>query len=197
MKTHWLPADKFALYASLALAAAWLLAVVYDLIPGLWPNIIAGLLPAIPLWLRLLQTGLPKPPARKGGLGDYPASLLVFSSAALVDMVSLNLLSARVAELTDSASIILIVSLLVVPIFILWVGVEVWALRFLDEFHQRIALETAAIAYPLALVFAFTLEMSQRAGYLSSWTASDLLWPWQAGAWIPVLLIVWRRYHAQ
>jgi hypothetical protein len=195
MKSTWSASDKTAFNLSILLVLAWLLVVVYNLFPTLWLNIVAAFLPPLPLWLRLLRTGLPKVPAQKGGLRDYPASLVIFSSAALVDMVSLNLLSARVAELGVSPFANLLVSLLVVPVFILWVAVEVWAFKFLDEFHKHLVLETAAWAYALSLVFAFALEMAQRAGYLSAWTASDLLWPWQAGAWIPIALVVWRRYR--
>ncbi|MEX2161295.1 MAG: hypothetical protein WD751_05195 [Anaerolineales bacterium] len=196
MKPRWQTPDKVAFSLSLALLVAWGIATAYALIPDLWPNIIAGLIPPIPLWIRVLQTGLPKLPERKGGFEGHPVSLSIFALAAAVDLAALNFLSARVAELTDHAPTVLIVSLLVVPVFVLWVGVEVWALAFLDEFHRRIALETAAIAYALTLVIAFTIEMAQRAGYLADWTASDVLWPWLAGAWIPVLFIVWRRYMA-
>lgn len=95
MKSRWQSRDKIALTFSLILGTAWALAAVYELIPGLWPNIIAGFIPPIPLWLRVLQTGLPKPSARKGGFEQYPVEYSIFTLAAAVDLAALNLLSER------------------------------------------------------------------------------------------------------
>jgi len=187
--------SKLAALLSIVLLVAWVFAAISDAFGSVWMNVVAAIIPILPVLVVLAAVGLPKAQQEKNSKESDSDAMLLVHSGAMVAAVSTNILSSRLAALVDAPMVTLAVSLLAIPIFIAWVGVEAWRLSRQDEFHRRVTLETLAIAYALGLVFVFSVDMSQRSGFLLDWQASELLWPWLAIAWLPAMLIARRRYQ--
>lgn len=187
--------SKFAVILSIVLLVAWVFAAVNDVFSSVWMNVVVAFIPILPILLILPAIGLPKAQRDPLSKESDNNSMLLVHSGAMVAAVSTNILSARLATLIEAPGVTLAISLLAVPIFIVWVGVEAWRLSRQDEFHRRVTLETLAIAYGLGLVLVFSVDMAQRSGFLLDWQASELLWPWLAIAWVPALLVARRRYQ--
>jgi hypothetical protein len=88
----------------------------------------------------------------------------------------------------------LFVALLPVPFFVAFIVIELRWIRQCDEFHRRVILESLAIAFPSAIVFAVTIEAVQKAGYLTGWSVGDV-WPFMALFWLPGMWLALRRYR--
>jgi hypothetical protein len=86
------------------------------------------------------------------------------------------------------------VAVLPVPFFLWFIVAELRWVRSLDEFHQRVVLQSLAIAFPAALLLAVTVERLQKGGFVTGWSVGDV-WPFMALLWLPALWIAYRRYH--
>lgn len=87
-------------------------------------------------------------------------------------------------------------ALLAVAGFVAFIAAEVRVIRGLDELHQRIQLETLAVAFPLALVLVFAVGMLERAG-VSIWGFRQLrdVWPLVVLPYGIGLMLALRRYR--
>lgn len=92
------------------------------------------------------------------------------------------------------AALRLVIALAPIVFFILLILAQFRWLRAQDEFHRRIALESLAIAFPLVIAEAVTVEALQRAGFLTTITIGTL-WPYMALTWVLSFWIAQRRYR--
>jgi hypothetical protein len=87
----------------------------------------------------------------------------------------------------------LLVAALPAPVFLWFIVAELRWLRTLDEFQQRVVLESLAIAFPGAILLAVTIDALQKGGFVSGWSVGEV-WPYMALLWVPALLYTHRRY---
>lgn len=124
-----------------------------------------------------------------GGARGRTVLLAAFGSAGSALLAGWIL---RQGEMPGGAR--LAVALLPAPFFILFVLAEVRLLGGADEFLRRVVLESLAIAFPIGILGAMTVEFLQRAGFLLEWTIGDV-WPFMALVWLPSLAAAWWRYR--
>jgi hypothetical protein len=120
-----------------------------------------------------------------------------------VPLVVAGLLSIATATLTDlalerfdigSVPLRMMIALLPVPFFALFIVAEFRWIRGQDEFHRKVFLHSLAIAFPLVIAEAVTVDALQSAGFLTGITVGDL-WPYMALSWFPALVGASWRYR--
>jgi hypothetical protein len=79
------------------------------------------------------------------------------------------------------------------PVFLWFVVTELRWVRTLDEFQRRIVLEALAIAFPVAILLAVSIDGLQKGGFVAGWSVGDV-WPFMALLFVPALLYTQRRY---
>lgn len=115
--------------------------------------------------------------------------------AAVLSIVSAVSTDLALERLTiASRELRLVLAVLPVPFFVLFILAEFRWIREQDEFHRRVLLDSLAIAFPLAIAEAVTLDALQSAGFLTNLGIGDV-WPFMALSWIPSLWIATRRYR--
>jgi len=87
----------------------------------------------------------------------------------------------------------LLVAALPAPLFLWFIMTELSWVRSLDEFHRRVILEALAIAFPVAILLAVTVDALQKGGFVAGWTVGDV-WPFMALLFVPALFYTQRRY---
>jgi hypothetical protein len=118
--------------------------------------------------------------------------LALAAALSIVSAVSTDLALERLT--IASPELRLAIAVLPVPFFLLFIFAEFRWIREQDEFHRRVLLDSLAIAFPLAIAEAVTLDALQSAGFLSNLGIGDV-WPFMALSWIPCLWIAIRRYR--
>ena len=79
------------------------------------------------------------------------------------------------------------------PVFLWFIVTELRWIRALDEFERRVVLEALAIAFPVAILLAVTVDALQKGGFVAGWSVGDV-WPFMALLFLPALLYTQRRY---
>lgn len=87
----------------------------------------------------------------------------------------------------------LFVALLPAPFFVWFLLTELRWVRGLDEFHQRVVLDSLAIAFPATITIGVVIDGLQQGGFITTWGVGDV-WPFMALIWLPSLWIANRRY---
>jgi hypothetical protein len=87
----------------------------------------------------------------------------------------------------------LLVAALPAPVFLWFIVTELRWVRSLDEFHRRVILEALAIAFPVAILLAVTVDALQKGGFVAGWTVGEV-WPFMALLFVPALFYTQRRY---
>ena len=120
-------------------------------------------------------------------------NLILLVLAAAVAAASPFIASALLRHVGGAAPRIAI-ALLPVAAFAIFVLAELRWLRATDEFHRRVALESLAIAFPIALALAVACDALQKAGLIHELTIGDV-WPYMALLWAPALAVALLRYR--
>jgi hypothetical protein len=115
------------------------------------------------------------------------AAVLSIGTTLLADLV-LERLSIATGTLR------LLVAISPLPFFFLFIFAEFRWIREQDEFHRRVLLDSLAIAFPLVIAEAVTLDALQSAGFLTHFGIGRV-WPFMALTWVPCLWIAVRRYR--
>ena len=87
-----------------------------------------------------------------------------------------------------------LVALIPVPFFLFFIVAESRWIGAQDEYHRKVVLDSLAIAFPLVIAEAVTLEALQRGGLLLGVSVGDF-WPYMAITWVACWWIAARRYR--